>query len=224
MILEGKIAIVTGASQGIGAAIAKELKSNGAIIEDISFPAYDVSNPESCEKFVNQVMEKHGKIDILVNNAGITRDKLLLKMSKEDFDAVLDVNLGGVFNMTKFVTPHMMKEREGKIINITSIIGLIGGAGQGNYSASKAAIIGFTKSMARELGSRNITVNAIAPGYIQTAMTDVLPEDIKEEYAKRIPLRRMGQPSDVAKAVGFLASPNADYITAQVLVVDGGLI
>ena len=224
MLLKGKIAIVTGASQGIGLSIAEELKANGATVEDMSFPNYDVSKQESCEKFVKEVMEKHGKIDILVNNAGITRDKLLLKMSKENFDAVLNVNLGGVFNMTKEVTLHMMKAREGKIINIASIMGLIGNAGQANYSASKAAIIGFTKSMARELGSRNINVNAIAPGFIQTAMTDALPEDLREEYGKRIPLKRLGTPLDIAKAVAFLASENADYITGQVLVIDGGLI
>jgi len=223
-MFKDKIAIVTGASQGIGESIAKELKNNGATVVDLSIPFCDVTNAEVCEKCVKDVFEKYGKIDILINNAGITKDMLLLKMKKEDFDVVLNVNLGGVFNMTKAVIPYMMKARYGKIVNISSIIGVVGNAGQANYSASKAGIIGFTKSTAREMGARGINVNAVAPGYIQTAMTENLPEEVKEDFNKRIALKRMGQPEDIAKAVAFLASDEAEYITGQVLVVDGGLI
>jgi len=223
-MFEGKIAIVTGASQGIGASIAKELESKGATVVDLSVPECDVTNVEMCENKVKEVFEKYGKIDILVNNAGITKDMLMLKMQKSDFDVVVNVNLGGTFNMTKAVMPYMMKARYGKIVNISSIIGIVGNAGQANYSASKAGIVGLTKSTARELGSRGINVNAIAPGYIQTAMTDNLPEEVKEDFNKRIALKRMGQPEDIAKAVAFLASDEASYITGQVLVVDGGLI
>ena len=223
-MFEGKIAIVTGASQGIGASIAKELESKGATVVDLSVPECDVTNVEVCENKVKEVFEKYGKIDILVNNAGITKDMLMLKMQKSDFDVVVNVNLGGTFNMTKAVMPYMMKARYGKIVNISSIIGIVGNAGQANYSASKAGIVGLTKSTARELGSRGINVNAIAPGYIQTAMTDNLPEEVKEDFNKRIALKRMGQPEDIAKAVAFLASDEASYITGQVLVVDGGLI
>jgi len=223
-MFKDKIAIVTGASQGIGASIAKKLEEQGATVVDLSVPFCDVTNVEMCEKCVKDVFEKYGKIDILINNAGITRDMLLLKMKKDDFDVVINVNLGGVFNMTKAVIPYMMKARYGKIVNISSIIGVVGNAGQANYSASKAGIIGLTKSAAREMGARGINVNAVAPGYIQTAMTEGLPEEVKEDFNKRIALKRMGQPEDIAKAVAFLASDEADYITGQVLIVDGGLI
>ena len=239
-----KVVIVTGGAQGIGKEIALQFAKEKAkvIIFDLNdeqlaateseLKAYceatalkvDVTNLEEAEKNVNKIIDNFKRIDILVNNAGITRDNLLLRLSESDWDKVLTVNLKGAFNCIKAVSRFMVKQRYGKIVNISSIIGIMGNAGQINYAASKAGLIGVTKSLAKELGSRNITVNAVAPGYIKTAMTDKLNDSIKEEMFKRIPLGRFGEPSDVAKAVLFLASSDADYITSHVLVVDGGLI
>ena len=184
----------------------------------------DVSNYDDCERFVKEVIEKLGKIDVLVNNAGITKDTLLMRMKKEEFESVIDVNLVGTFNVTKHVISHMMKARSGRIINISSVVGVSGNAGQTNYSASKAGIIGFTKSLAKEVASRNILVNAVAPGFIVTSMTDVLKDDIKDEIAKTIPLKRMGTTEDVANVVKFLASGESSYITGQVIHVGGMLM
>ena len=184
----------------------------------------DVSCFEDCEQFVKQTIQEFGKIDVLVNNAGITKDTLLARMKKEDFEQVINVNLIGTFNVTKNVISYMMKARYGRIINISSVVGICGNAGQTNYSASKAGIIGFTKSLAKEVASRNILVNAIAPGFIQTNMTDVLKEEIKQEIAKNIPLQRMGEAKDVANVVKFLASEDSSYITGQVIHVDGGML
>jgi 3-oxoacyl-[acyl-carrier protein] reductase len=183
----------------------------------------DVTSFVKVEEAVNKILDKFTKIDILVNNAGITKDNLLLRMNESDWDAVLNINLKGVFICTKTIVKHMMKARKGKIINIASIIGIVGNAGQANYSASKAGIIGFTKSIAKEFSSRNITSNAVAPGYIQSDMTDKLSEKAKEEIFKTIPLGKLGTPQDVAGVCLFLASAKADYITGQVLVVDGGM-
>ena len=174
--------------------------------------------------FVKQVIERFGQIDVLVNNAGITKDMLLMRMKKEDFEQVIDTNLVGTFNVTKNVVPYMMKARSGRIINISSVVGISGNAGQTNYSASKAGIIGFTKSLAKEIASRNILVNAVAPGFIETNMTDVLKDDVKQEIAKNIPLKRMGTTQDVANVVKFLASDDSSYITGQVINVDGGML
>ena len=184
----------------------------------------DVSIFEDCERFVQEVIEEYGQIDVLVNNAGITKDTLLMRMKKEDFESVIDVNLVGTFNVTKNVISHMMKARSGRIINISSVVGVSGNAGQTNYSASKAGMIGFTKSLAKEVASRNILVNAVAPGFIVTSMTDVLKDDIKDEIAKAIPLKRMGTTKDVANVVKFLASEDSSYITGQVIHVDGGML
>ena len=184
----------------------------------------DVANFEDCENFVKQVIERFGQIDVLVNNAGITKDMLLMRMKKEDFEQVIDTNLVGTFNVTKNVVPYMMKARSGRIINISSVVGISGNAGQTNYSASKAGIIGFTKSLAKEIASRNILVNAVAPGFIETNMTDVLKDDVKQEIAKNIPLKRMGTTQDVANVVKFLASDDSSYITGQVINVDGGML
>lgn len=184
----------------------------------------DVSIFEDCERFVQEVIQEYGKIDVLVNNAGITKDTLLMRMKKEDFESVIDVNLVGTFNVTKNVISHMMKARSGRIINISSVVGVSGNAGQTNYSASKAGMIGFTKSLAKEVASRNILVNAVAPGFIVTSMTDVLKDDIKDEIAKAIPLKRMGTTKDVANVVKFLASEDSSYITGQVIHVDGGML
>ncbi len=240
----GKVALVTGASRGIGKAIALELARNGALVVGVATNisrleetvneisafggkaeavAADVSDFAQAEDVVNGVVEKHGRIDILVNNAGITRDRLLLRMKEEDWDDVLKINLKGVFNFTKAAIKPMMKQRYGRIINISSVIGLIGNIGQANYAASKAGIIGFTKSVAKELGSRGITVNAIAPGYIETDMTGQLSDEIKESFLKLVPLGRMGKVEDVSAAACFLASDAASYITGHVLTVDGGL-
>ncbi|UCG35894.1 MAG: 3-oxoacyl-[acyl-carrier-protein] reductase [Candidatus Omnitrophota bacterium] len=244
MDLKGNVAIVTGAAQGIGKEIAlhlakagakvaifdlnedklkETLKEINAVSEGLALKV-DVTNLSEAEENVNKVVDKLGRVDILVNNAGITKDSLFLRLSESDWDKVLTVNLKGAFNCTKAVSRLMVKQRYGRIINISSVIGLMGNVGQANYAASKAGLIGLTKSLAKELGTRSVTVNAIAPGYIQTAMTDALDEKVKEEMFKRIPLGRFGQPSDVAKAVTFLASSEADYITGQVLVIDGGLI
>lgn len=245
MILKGKNAIVTGASRGIGRAIALKLAELGAnvvlnyrsnansveevvkAIEEKGVKALavqgDVSSFEDAKRIVDETIETFGSIDILVNNAGITKDNLLMRMKEEDFDNVIEVNLKGVFNCTKHVVPVMMKQRSGKIINISSVVGLSGNAGQANYAAAKAGIIGFTKSVAKEIASRGVTVNAIAPGFIQTDMTEVLSDKIKEEIKTNIPLRRLGTPEDIAGAVAFLSSDAADYITGQVISVDGGM-
>jgi 3-oxoacyl-[acyl-carrier protein] reductase len=244
MRFQDKVVIVTGGAQGIGREIALYFAKEKAKIvifdvneerlaqtvndlksysETVSFKV-DVTNLEEVEKNVNKVIDNFGRVDILVNNAGITKDNLFLRLSESDWDKVLGVNLKGAFNCSKVAIKFMVKQRYGKRVNISSIIGIVGNAGQANYSASKAAIIGLTKSLARELGSRNIAVNAVAPGYIKTAMTDKLDNKIKEEMLKRIPLARLGEPGDVAKAVLFLASSDADYISGQVLVVDGGMI
>jgi 3-oxoacyl-[acyl-carrier protein] reductase len=244
MRFEGKVALVTGGAQGIGREIALQFAQEKAKVvlfdvneeilqqtileldkytQAIGFKV-DVTNLEEVEKNVNKAIDNFGRVDILVNNAGITRDNLLLRLSENDWDKVLAVNLKGAFNCTKVISRIMLKQRYGKIVNISSVIGIMGNAGQVNYAASKAALIGATKSLAKELGSRNITVNAVAPGYIRTAMTDKLAEPIKKRMLEMIPLARFGEPQDVAKAVLFLASNAADYITSQVLVVDGGLI
>lgn len=245
MDLKGQSAIVTGASRGIGRAIAIELAKRGANVlinyagsenaanetanackefgvEAIVCKA-DVSNTEEVAAMVEKANEAFGKIDILVNNAGITRDKLVMAMSEEDFDDVININLKGTFNCTKMVSKLMMKQRYGRIINISSIIGVRGNAGQTNYAASKAGIIGLTKSVAKELAARNVTVNAIAPGMIETDMTDVLSDKVKEAMLSSIPAKRAGKPEDIAYAVAFLASKEAEYITGQTICVDGGM-
>lgn len=241
-----KYALITGATRGIGKQIAitlakqgynialnyrkenEELENTKKEIEEIGVQILavkgDVANFEDCENFVKQVIERFGQIDVLVNNAGITKDMLLMRMKKEDFEQVIDTNLVGTFNVTKNVVPYMMKARSGRIINISSVVGISGNAGQTNYSASKAGIIGFTKSLAKEIASRNILVNAVAPGFIETNMTDVLKDDIKQEIAKNIPLKRMGTTQDVANVVKFLASDDSSYITGQVINVDGGML
>ena len=243
--LANKVAVVTGASRGIGSAIAHNLSKAGAKIVLISRNidalksveaeiksnggdaisiAADVSNLQSFTDVVSQVVEIWGTVDILINNAGITRDNVIMRLKEEDWDAVIDINLKGCFNGIKSVTRPMMKAKYGRIINITSVIGLMGNSGQSNYAASKAGILGLTKSIAKELGSRNITVNAIAPGYIQTEMTDNLDETSKDNLIKSIPLQRLGQPQEIADLVCFLASNKAAYITGQTLNVDGGML
>ncbi len=241
-----KVALITGATRGIGKQIAITLSKEGYDIalnyrkendellnlkEQIENSGVkcltiqgDISNFEDCEKIVKQTIETFETIDVLVNNAGITKDMLLARMKEDDFKQVIDVNLVGTFNMTKNVISYMMKARQGRIINISSVVGISGNAGQSNYSASKAGIIGFTKSLAKELGSRNILVNAVAPGFIETSMTEVLKDEVKDEIAKSIPLKRMGTPEDVANVVKFLASGDSSYITGQVLQVDGGML
>ncbi len=242
----GKVALITGAIRGIGKQIALTLADEGYDIalnyrkedenlintkreieeKNVKCLAVkgDISNFEDTEKLVEEVIEEYGKIDVLVNNAGITKDMLLVRMKKEDFESVIDVNLVGTFNVTKNVISYMMKARSGRIINISSVVGVAGNSGQTNYSASKAGIIGFTKSLAKEVASRNILVNAIAPGFIETNMTDVLKDEVKEEIAKNIPLKRMGNTQDVANVVKFLASEDSAYITGQVINVDGGMV
>lgn len=241
-----KVALITGATRGIGKQIAINLASAGYDIainyrsenddlintkreiesRNVKCLAVkgDVSNFEDTKRFVDEVIEEFGQIDVLVNNAGITKDKLILRMEKEDFEGVVNVNLVGTFNVTKNVVPYMMKKRTGRIINISSVVGVSGNAGQSNYSASKAGIIGFTKSLAKELASRNILVNSIAPGFIETDMTAVLKDEVKQEIAKNIPLQRMGTSNDVANVVKFLASADSSYITGQVINVDGGML
>lgn len=241
-----KLAIITGGTRGIGKQIAltfakegyniainyrtenEDLKNTKKEIEENNVKCFtfqgDVTNFKDCEQFVKQIVEEFGNIDVLVNNAGITRDTLLMRMKEEDFKQVIDTNLIGTFNVTKNVISYMMKARSGRIINISSVVGISGNAGQTNYAASKAGIIGFTKSLAKEVASRNITVNAVAPGFIETQMTAVLKEDIKEEIAKKIPLKRMGTPQDVANVVKFLASNDSSYITGQVINIDGGML
>ena len=242
-MLEGKTAIVTGASRGIGRAVALKLAEEGAAVvinyngsadraEEVKneieknggkaeVMQCNVSDFQACENFIKEVTAKFGRIDILVNNAGITRDGLLMRMSEDDFDAVIDTNLKGTFNCIRFASRQMMKQRSGRIINLSSVSGVLGNAGQANYCASKAGVIGLTKSAARELASRGITVNAIAPGFIHTEMTQVLPEKVKEASIAQIPLRAFGEPEDIAEAAAFLASEKARYITGQVLCVDG---
>lgn len=241
-----KVAFITGSTRGIGKQIAITLAKNGYDVvinyrnenEDLintkkEIEAQhvkclavqgDIANFEDCERMIKEAIDKFGKIDVLVNNAGITKDILLMRMKKEDFEQVIDVNLIGTFNMTKNAIFYMMKARSGRIINLSSVVGIVGNAGQTNYSASKAGIIGFTKSLAKEVASRNILVNAIAPGFIETDMTGVLKEDVKEEIAKSIPLKRMGTVEDVANLVKFLASEESSYITGQVIHVDGGMV
>ena len=241
-MLKGKCALVTGASRGIGKAIALKLASLGANlvlnyrsseqealeVKDMGVDAIsvkgDISKLEDVETLVSTAKEKFGAIDIMVNNAGITKDTLILRMKEEDFDTVIDVNLKGVFNCLKTITPVMVRQKYGKIINLSSVVGISGNAGQVNYSASKAGVIGMTKSLAKEVGSRGINVNAIAPGFIETDMTDVLGDKYKDEIKKNIPLKKLGKPEDVANVVAFLASENSDYITGQVIHVDGGML
>ena len=244
-MLEGKIALVTGAAKGIGRAIALALAADGAtvvvnyngskeraeqVVEEIKALGADgmayqcnVADTAATADMVKEVIKTYGKLDILVNNAGITRDNLIMKMSEEDFDAVIDANLTGCFNTIKAVSRQMLKQRAGRIINITSVSGILGNAGQANYAASKAGIIGLTKTMARELASRGITVNAVAPGFVDTDMTQVLPENVKEAATAQIPLGRFGKPEDIANMVAYLASEKASYITGQIISVDGGM-
>lgn len=240
-----KVAFITGGTRGIGKQIAITLAKDGYDIainyrkenddlENIKneiektnakFLAVkgDVTDIDSTQQMVNDIIKEYGKIDVLVNNAGITKDTLLVRMKKEEFEDVIDVNLIGTFNITKNVIPYMIKQRKGRIINISSVVGISGNAGQTNYSASKAGIIGFTKSLAKEVGSRNILVNAVAPGFIETQMTDILKDEVKEEISKKIPLKRMGTVEDVANVVKFLTSEDSSYITGQVIQVDGGM-
>jgi len=243
--MENKIALVTGGSRGIGREIALGLSENGfdvaitynsnalkaqEVVEELKqngVKALAIAGNSSVEEdviaIVKKVEEELGTIDVLVNNAGITKDNLLIRMKAEDWDDVLDVNLKGVFLCTKAVARGMMKKKYGKIINIASVVGVIGNAGQGNYSASKAGVIGFTKSMARELASRGIRVNAIAPGFIKTDMTDILKDEVKNEMIRNIPLNSFGTPKDISNLVNFLASEESDYITGQVINIDGGM-
>lgn len=246
MLLDGKVALVTGGSRGIGRAIAVALAREGAklainfagnekaaeetkaLVEQAGSEAIllkaDVSDRDADAALIDTVVKTYGKIDILVNNAGITRDSLMLRMKEDDFDAVIDTNLRSVFYLTKAAAKSMMKKRTGRIINMSSVVGLTGNAGQVNYAAAKAGVLGITKSAAKELASRGITVNAVAPGFIETDMTDVLSDTVKESLLHEIPLKRMGEPKDVANAVLFLASDQSAYITGQVIHVDGGLV
>jgi 3-oxoacyl-[acyl-carrier protein] reductase len=245
-MLNGKVALVTGASRGIGRAIALELAKNGAkvavnysgsvekaneVVEEIKNLGSEafaiqanVAEVDSVNSMIKEVIGTFGSLDILVNNAGITRDNLIMRMKEEDWDAVVNTNLKGVFNTTKAVTRQMMKQRAGRIINIASIVGVSGNAGQANYVAAKAGVIGLTKSTAKELAARNITVNAVAPGFIETDMTEKLPEDVKGGMIQQIPLARFGSPQDVATVVKFLASEESGYITGQTIHVDGGMV
>lgn len=241
-----KVAFITGGTRGIGREIAITLAENGFDIavnyreqndllsslkeeienKNVEFLAVqgDVSKYEDAERMIKEIIDKFARIDVLVNNAGITKDTLIMRMQKEDFENVVNVNLVGTFNITKNVVPYMMKQRDGRIINLSSVVGISGNAGQANYAASKAGIIGFTKSLAKEVGSRNILVNAVAPGFIETQMTEVLKPEIKEEIIKTIPLRRTGKTRDVANVVKFLASEDSSYITGQVIQIDGGML
>ncbi|EGT3615654.1 3-oxoacyl-[acyl-carrier-protein] reductase [Clostridium perfringens] len=245
-MLKDKVAVVTGGTRGIGRAIALKLAEEGAnivinyrnsdkeaeelktILEEKGVKVLtvkcDISNFEDSKNLIDKCKEEFGKIDILVNNAGITKDTLIMRMKEEDFDSVIDVNLKGTFNCAKHASAIMLKQKFGKIINMTSVVGIAGNAGQVNYAASKAGVIGLTKSLAKELGSRGITVNAVAPGFINTDMTAGLSEKVKEEASKNIPLKKLGNPEDVANLVGFLASDAANYITGQVINVDGGMV
>ena len=242
---ENKIVLVTGAGRGIGASIAKRFASEGAevivnysgndeaaqkTVDEITATGgqaqkykCSVNDSESVKVMIDEIIKEFGRIDILVNNAGITKDGLMLRMTDEDFDRVIDVNLKGTFNCTKYVSKYMLKQKSGKIINISSVSGILGNPGQANYAASKAGVIGLTKTMARELGSRGITVNAIAPGFVDTEMTEVLGDSVKEAACRQIILGRFGKPEDIANTAVFLASEKADYITGQVISVDGGM-
>lgn len=245
--MDKKVALITGGSRGIGKKIAEKFARNGYNIvinyvsektdvnkleSDLSQNGKvevlcikcDVTDFNSCQEMVKKAVDKFGKIDVLINNAGITKDNLLMRMKEEDFDKVINVNLKGTFNMTKNVISYMMKKRSGRIVNISSVVGVSGNSGQANYAASKAGIIGFTKSVAKELASRNILANAVAPGFIETDMTDVLSESVKESIYSQIPLKKMGKPEEVANAVYFLGSDENTYITGQVLNVDGGML
>ena len=242
---DSKVALITGGTRGIGKAIAKIFSSKGYNLvlnyvsentdikkledeiknnNEILFVRANVSKFDEAEELVKKAIEKFGRIDVLVNNAGITRDNLIMRMKEEDFDNVINTNLKGTFNVTKNVVPYMMKKREGKIVNISSVVGVSGNAGQCNYAASKAGIIGFSKSIAKELASRNILCNCIAPGFIGTDMTEILSDVVKENINNQIPLKRMGSPEEVAKAVYFLGGEDNTYITGQVLNVDGGML
>jgi len=244
-MLEGKIALVTGASRGIGRQVALTLGAKGAtvivnyngsaakaeeVVKEIEAAGgkaealqCNVSDFEACGQMLADIVSRHGRLDILVNNAGITRDNLLMKMSEEDFDAVVNTNLKGVFNCIKHIARQMLKQKSGRIINMSSVSGVLGNAGQANYCAAKAGVIGITKSAARELASRGITGNAVAPGFIVTEMTDVLSDSVKEAATEKIPMKKFGETQDIANAVAFLASDEAKYITGQVLCVDGGM-
>lgn len=244
-MLTDKIALVTGASRGIGAQVAKSLAGEGAVVminyhgskEKASETADEiaaaggkaelcpcnVSDFTACGEMIQEIIKKHKRIDILVNNAGITRDGLLMKMSEEDFDIVMDINLKGTFNTIRHASRYFLKQKSGKIINISSVSGILGNMGQANYSASKAGIIGLTKSTARELASRGINVNAIAPGFIATDMTDAMPKEAQQKITESIPFKRIGTPKDIADMAVFLASSKSDYITGQVFAVDGGM-
>lgn len=244
--LSGKVALVTGASRGIGRMIAITLAKQGATVivnyngskeraEEVVATIVEmggqaeaigcnVSDYQACEQMVADILAKYSKVDILVNNAGITKDNLLMRMSEQEYDQVLDTNLKGAFNTIRHLSKNFLKQRSGKIINISSVSGVAGNAGQANYAASKAGLIGMTKSVAKELGKRGICANAVAPGFIETEMTDALPEEIKNQMKTQIPLGRMGQTEDVAELVAFLASDRANYITGQVICVDGGMV
>lgn len=244
-MLTGKVALVTGASRGIGRQTAITLASYGATVivnyngsrekaEEVAAQIKEkggnaaiygcnVSDYAAVEAMMKELVKEYGRIDILVNNAGITKDGLLMKMSEEDYDAVLDINLKGTFNCIKHISRQMLKQKGGRIINLSSVVGVYGNAGQVNYSASKAGVIGITKSVAKELGSRGITVNAVAPGFIITEMTDAMPEGAKKQVSDRIAMKRLGEVTDVAETVAFLASDKAAYITGQVICVDGGM-
>ena len=244
-MLKGKVAVVTGASRGIGRAVALKLAGEGATVivnyngskeraEEVKkeieaaggkAEVYqcNVSDFEKCQAFIQDVIKTYGRLDILVNNAGITRDGLLMKMSEADFDSVIETNLKGTFNTIRFASRQMLRQRSGRIINMSSVVGIAGNAGQANYASSKAGVIGLTKAVARELASRGITVNAIAPGFIETEMTEVLSDAVKEASVAQIPLGRFGKPEDIAKTAAFLASDDAGYITGQVIQVDGGM-
>jgi 3-oxoacyl-[acyl-carrier protein] reductase len=242
MIMDSRVALVTGGASGIGAAIAKKFSSEGADVclcdidsdtgrktcQDIGERAHfydmDIGDEDVVHATIEKIVQDYSKIDILVNNAGITSDKLLLRMTKEDWERVITTNLTGTFLVTRGVIKHMVKQRYGRIVNIASVIGLIGNAGQANYAASKAGIIGFTKSCAKELAARNITVNAIAPGFIETRMTAVLPDEVKENYLKLIPMKRFGNPDDVADLALFLSTHQSSYITGQIICLDGGMV
>lgn len=244
---DNKVALITGGSRGIGEKIAEKFAAEGynlvinyvSNIENVEelearikgnsnieilFVQADVTSFESCENMINKAIEKFGHIDVVVNNAGITKDGLLMRMKEEDFDKVINVNLKGTYNVTKNAIPHMMKQKYGRIVNISSVVGVSGNAGQANYAASKAGIIGFTKSVAKELASRNILANCVAPGFIKTDMTDVLSDSVKESINAQIPLKKMGTAEEVAKAVYFLGNEENTYITGQVLNVDGGML
>lgn len=243
---ECRVALITGGSRGIGKQVALKFAKNGYNIVvnyvsdntdikglqeefekenvELLLVKADVTKKEEIQNLVKAAIEKFGHIDVLVNNAGITKDGLLMRMKEEDFDKVIEINLKGTFLVAKEVIPYMMKKREGSIINISSVVGLVGNAGQSNYAASKAGIIGFTKSVAKELASRNIRANCVAPGFIKTDMTDVLSEEVKENIHNQIPLKRMGTPEEVANLVYFLGSEESKYITGQVINVDGGMV